>query len=196
MPVESHAVQNFSDDYYFYRARYYEPGIGRFTQVDPLGYYADVNFYAYVRNNPIKYIDPLGLKNCLRQIKKDIARFDAAYAQFLKDPYTGWGQQLVPGVSGAINNLIYDCTLGNYGASCQAFATGLLTQFRPLQTDCCKPDDKNWLGGIHVYVSVVCRCSTESTDWTWYTKKYDPWKDYPPNPPPDQTPSPGLPWGP
>ncbi|MFC5769746.1 RHS repeat-associated core domain-containing protein, partial [Thauera sinica] len=43
------------------RARYYDPGRGRFISEDPLGFAAgDVNFYAYVGNNPVNYTDPSG----------------------------------------------------------------------------------------------------------------------------------------
>lgn len=46
---------------YDYRARYYDPEIGRFISEDPLGFAAgDVNFYAYVGNNPINFNDPSG----------------------------------------------------------------------------------------------------------------------------------------
>jgi RHS repeat-associated protein len=48
---------------YYYRARHYNAAQGRFLQRDPIGIYGgDVNFYSYVKNNPIKLIDPLGLK--------------------------------------------------------------------------------------------------------------------------------------
>ncbi len=48
---------------YFYRARYYNPSVGSFTGEDPLGYYIDVNFYRYVKNDPIIFTDPQGLAN-------------------------------------------------------------------------------------------------------------------------------------
>jgi len=53
-----------SSELYYYGARYYDPLIGRFTSVDPWG--GDIsdpqslNKYAYVRNNPLKYVDPTG----------------------------------------------------------------------------------------------------------------------------------------
>lgn len=47
---------------YYYRARYYDPEIGRFLSEDPLGFRAGVNFYAYVENNPVNFNDPLGLE--------------------------------------------------------------------------------------------------------------------------------------
>ena len=47
---------------YSYRLRTYAPDMGRFISEDPLRFGAgDVNFYRYVGNNPISFIDPLGL---------------------------------------------------------------------------------------------------------------------------------------
>ena len=46
---------------YYYRARYYNPSIGRFLQIDPWGFVDGVNMYRYVGNNPIVEIDPYGL---------------------------------------------------------------------------------------------------------------------------------------
>jgi RHS repeat-associated protein len=46
---------------YQYRARYYDPMIGRFISEDPLGLSAGENLYAYVGNNPINANDPDGL---------------------------------------------------------------------------------------------------------------------------------------
>lgn len=46
---------------YYYRARYYDPKIGRFISEDPFGFRADVNFYRYVYDNPVSWVDPYGL---------------------------------------------------------------------------------------------------------------------------------------
>ncbi len=45
---------------YYYRARSYEPGIGRFVQVDPIGIVGGINYYIYVENDPVNYVDPEG----------------------------------------------------------------------------------------------------------------------------------------
>lgn len=48
-------------DLYHYKARAYSPTLGRFLQTDPTGYDDGLNWYAYVGNDPINRIDPLGL---------------------------------------------------------------------------------------------------------------------------------------
>lgn len=47
---------------YYFRARYYDPQVGRFLSEDPLGYSGgDPNFYGYVGNDPLNRTDPNGL---------------------------------------------------------------------------------------------------------------------------------------
>lgn len=52
---------DFETGLYYYRNRYFHPGLGRFTSHDPLGVLPDVNLYRYVGNNSTTLVDPLGL---------------------------------------------------------------------------------------------------------------------------------------
>lgn len=46
---------------YYYRARMYDPDLGRFTAEDPIGFNGgDVNLYGYVNNRPTMFRDPSG----------------------------------------------------------------------------------------------------------------------------------------
>ncbi len=45
---------------YHYRRRSYDPTMGRFLQVDPLGYVDSMNLYQAFNMNGINYIDPIG----------------------------------------------------------------------------------------------------------------------------------------
>jgi RHS repeat-associated protein len=54
-------VENSSgaEVHYYYNARWYDPTLGRFITEDPAR--DQNNWYAYVKNNPLRYIDPTGL---------------------------------------------------------------------------------------------------------------------------------------
>jgi len=67
----------------YYDARYYNPELGRFISVDPAGLDAsDANFYRYVNNNPVTFVDPTGLA---------LARPTQQLAQLASLPFGGLG---------------------------------------------------------------------------------------------------------
>lgn len=80
---------------YLMGARYYSPGIGRFTSPDPeqtagFEHMEDPqswNAYAYARNNPLRYLDPDGLNYTVCQTggKNCADLSDDQFNQFLKD---------------------------------------------------------------------------------------------------------------
>jgi len=46
---------------YYYRARYYDPVLGRFLCWDPIRYDGGLHLYAYTGNRPSAFVDPTGL---------------------------------------------------------------------------------------------------------------------------------------
>ena len=89
-----YAGQYFDDETgtYYLRARYYNPGNGRFTQQDSWGY-ADpadplsLNLYVYCYGNPVKYYDPSG--NIPVETVFDLIGIGISAYQFFDDP--SWG---------------------------------------------------------------------------------------------------------
>jgi RHS repeat-associated protein len=73
---------------HFYRTRNYDSSVGRFVQTDPIGFFAGPNFYAYTGNNPVYFVDPLGL---------DAIDVAANYA-------AGFGDMLSFGITSYIRN--------------------------------------------------------------------------------------------
>ena len=49
----------------YYRGRWLDPQVGRFLSEDPIGFLGrDINLYGYVHNDPLRMIDPSGLRRC------------------------------------------------------------------------------------------------------------------------------------
>src|SRR6266446_9303400 len=76
-----------------YRARWYDPQLGRFISEDPIGLAGGINSFAYVRNNPARFTDPSGLcpqdsgkrwiggdrlSDCYKKLLKSSFAFDLA----------------------------------------------------------------------------------------------------------------------
>jgi RHS repeat-associated protein len=60
-PYQFTGRENDGTGLYFLRARYYSPTHERFISEDQLRFSAGVNFYSYASNDPVDFLDPLGL---------------------------------------------------------------------------------------------------------------------------------------
>ena len=61
------------DGLYQNGARDYDASLGRFIESDPIGLAGGVNTYAYVGNNPLSFVDPLGLCDC-NKLEAELAK--------------------------------------------------------------------------------------------------------------------------
>jgi RHS repeat-associated protein len=76
--VFSTGRENDGTGLYYYRARYYSPTLQRFLGEDPIGFAGgDVNLYAYVGNNPLRWRDPMGFRPGDSYSTLDAAAIDA-----------------------------------------------------------------------------------------------------------------------
>lgn len=70
---------------YYYRARYYDPELGRFISRDPIGMRDDVNLYGYVGENPVRFTDPMGKEKKTLSKKYDITHLIVDIFNLAKD---------------------------------------------------------------------------------------------------------------
>jgi len=73
---------------YYYRARYYHPGLQRFLSEDPSGFHdREYNLFAYAGENPLTFRDPLGFLRWPGSIQAE-ARYKAENSKHAPNPRT------------------------------------------------------------------------------------------------------------
>ena len=116
--------ENDGTGLFYYRARYYHPGMQRFVAEDPIGFAGGINTYAYVAGNPTNYLDPYGLY-CL--LPEQISSISGAIGGGVGGAITGAivGGELGPGmaIAGAIGGGVAGAGAG-LGAGAASHAVG------------------------------------------------------------------------
>jgi RHS repeat-associated protein len=91
-------------NFYYFRARHYDPIMGRFLQTDPMGYRDSMNLYQAFWMNPINFTDPFGLKiteddyRTLIKISKEQSK-DAAQEWIYNNPNFDNAEKLRLGIN-------------------------------------------------------------------------------------------------
>lgn len=172
---------------YSYRARYLDSGKGRFLERDPLGYADGMNKYAFVQNNPISNLDPIGYKT--------ETKWDDYFKDFLKkhpgltDAQKKWVEnQLARGCVGV--------TTANLGAAenfdnCYKTKEQAQARQKIMQKQCCAKDknSKAQIFSIHLWndkgkdpskKDVSCNPKTGKCDLSNWDKRGRPAGDWKP----------------
>ncbi len=124
---------------YDYRARFYDPALGRFLQPDPIvpepGNPQALNRYAYVNNNPLRYTDPSGYAACIDDLC-DLVAHPATGRPILRGPVpraiTYIHKEMVHNAQSKVAQIIaIENTLSRYdgtsGVAAKALAWGIWT---------------------------------------------------------------------
>ena len=106
----------------FYNARWYDPALGRFVSADTIvpnpGNPQDLNRYAYVRNSPVKYIDPSGY---FLQCTSDGRCYDDGYS--ISNPgFISYDADERRNALKEYNNLLYGWARNEWITDLEAFA--------------------------------------------------------------------------
>jgi RHS repeat-associated protein len=94
----------------YFRARYFDPIMGRFLQTDPIGYRDSMNLYQAFNQNPVNFIDPFG-----RNIFEDLCNADWGFF-FGETGHSLWNVASL----GTLNKVEQQKNLGTWGGVLQS----------------------------------------------------------------------------
>ena len=121
---------------YFYRARYYNPSIGRFISEDPIRFVGGIKSYYYCLNNPVNLLDPLGLWG----INYGGSLMGIDFSATLYDSNRGW----------------FPSTTTDIGVSTTAFGGGLQITFdTPVESRANPCEDVNVSMGMGKFLGIT-----------------------------------------
>jgi RHS repeat-associated protein len=113
-PSQYAGRENDGTGLYYYRARYYSPGMRRFISEDPIRLAGGVNYFVFVKNNPVNLLDPFGLKDipiCTTDPAWDSDKYfsDPSYDAVAKNTYAACSMKRpvrqLPGLQGSESSL-------------------------------------------------------------------------------------------
>ncbi len=111
---------------YYYRARYYDSGLGRFISEDPIGFSAgDTNLYRYVNNNPTNFTDPTGttISGWADDLLNGVDSFVAGFANVVSFGLTNKIREVLPDGANKIAKQNQEGLLYNLGTGAGLIAS-------------------------------------------------------------------------
>lgn len=135
--VGQHGVMTEPNGFYYMKARYYDPNVGRFISEDPIGFEGgDVNLMAYASNNPLLNIDPTGFCSESQQSRnwlENVSDFSAGFGDTITFGGTKWIREQI-GVNDVVNSNSGYYTAGEVSGYAWWTATGTASAARTAVT--------------------------------------------------------------